>query len=228
MKLKFDRDTNGLEITITHNVNDENDHFIYQINIWKNGDLFLTLNYTRQPTRDTFSYDQIVQADEDDILKVTAYCNYGGDITTILDLAKGTEAETDSPELWPFHSLPMLLGFIMMLTGILIAKTMKKKDWWFKAHKTLNSIGSILAIIGLIMAIYMVTESGSGHFRVPHAILGGVTITLLILSPILGFALMKGTKKTEKLRPVHRWIGRIAITLMLIVVVMGYSLVGVL
>jgi cytochrome bd-type quinol oxidase subunit 1 len=228
MKLKYDHAANELEIIITHQVSNENDHYIFRIDIWKNGTLYLTLNYTRQPSKGTFSYNVKISADQDDVIKVTAYCNYNGDLTTTLDLAEGTESESDSPELWPFHSLPMLIGFILMVTGIGIAKTMKKKDWWVKAHKTLNAVGSILAIFGLIMAIYMVNEAGSAHFRVPHAVLGGVTISLLILSPILGFALMKGTEKTEKLRPVHRWAGRIAITLMLIVMITGYSLVGVL
>ena len=144
-----------------------------------------------------------------------------------INLKTGEAEEIEIPEIWPFHSLPMLLGFFLMLAGIIIAKTMKEKDWWFKAHKTLNTIGSILAIVGLVIAVYMVNEAGSGHFRVPHAILGGITISLLILTPILGFALMKGTESTEKLRPVHRWVGRIAIALMLIVMFTGYSLVGV-
>jgi hypothetical protein len=228
MILKYDPDTSELKITIIHNVNNENDHFIYQIKIWKNDELFHTINYTSQPSREKFTYQEIVPADEDDVLEVTAYCNYGGDITTTLELEKGTEAETESPEIWPLHSLPMLLGFFFMITGIIIAKTLKKKDWWFKAHKYLNSVGSLLAIIGLTIAIYMVSESGSGHFRVPHAILGGITIFLLVLSPILGFLLMKGTENTEKLRPLHRWVGRIAIALMLIVILTGYSMVGVL
>lgn len=228
MKLVYDKSTQELEITITHRVDDENVHYIYQINIWKNGDLFITLNYTNQPTKEKFSYEQTIPADEDDVLKVTAYCNFGGDITTILDLAKGTESETESEELWPFHSLPMLLGFLMMIVGISIAKVMKKKDWWFKAHRTLNLIGTVLAIIGLIMAIYMVTEAGGGHFSVPHAILGGITITLLILSPILGFSIMKAGASAAQIRTAHRWVGRIAISMMLIVMITGYSLVGIL
>jgi hypothetical protein len=230
LKLDYDHDTNALQVTITHLVEDPNVHYVYKIDILKNGAIVHTENYDSQPSNEKFVYLFVISADEDDTLKVTAYCNQGGELSGSLELAIETTSETDddSPELWPFHSLPMLIGFILMATGIGIAKVMKKKKWWLKAHKSLNSIGSLLAIIGLFIAIYMVSESGGAHFSVSHALLGGVTIALLILSPILGFVIMKGGKHVKIIRTTHRWLGRIAITLMLIAMIMGYSLVGVL
>lgn len=142
-----------------------------------------------------------------------------------IDLATG-EASEDIL-LWPIHAILMVLGFVFMVIGSIIALFMKKKRWWLKAHKGINILATIFAILGLIMAFYMVAEASGDHFRVPHAYVGLITIIFVIISPILGFKMLNPQSPSKKLRAVHRAIGRITIILMLVNILIGLSVAGI-
>ena len=144
-----------------------------------------------------------------------------------INLTTGEVKEDFIPVLWPYHGIFMILGFIFMLKAIIIARFLRKEKWWLKMHKTINSLASGFAILGLIMALYMVTEAETGHFRVPHAFLGIITIIFVIISPGLGFAQFKaGGKKGIKLA--HKAFGYITLMLMLIMIISGLIQSGVL
>jgi hypothetical protein len=144
-----------------------------------------------------------------------------------INLATGEAEEDDIPVLWPFHAILMVLGFIFMLKAIIIAHFLRKENWWLKAHKTINSLAVIFALLGLSMAVYMVTEAETGHFRVPHAFLGIVTIIFVIISPSLGFAQFKAGGK-KSIKTAHKIFGYLTLILMLIMIVSGLIQAGVL
>jgi cytochrome b561 len=144
-----------------------------------------------------------------------------------INIATGDSSEDEDILLWPVHATLMVLGFTLMLIGIIIAKALKKKSWWYKTHKGLNTIGALLAILGLIIGFYMVSEANSEHFSIPHHFLGVITILLLISNLSLGYGQAKAASSSQaKLRMVHRFIGRIVMILMVLNIVSGLSLVG--
>ncbi|GAB6277601.1 MAG: hypothetical protein SAMD01599839_21410 [Rectinema sp.] len=87
-----------------------------------------------------------------------------------------------------FHAVSMGVAFFAMMSAIVIARYFKTKKWWLKSHRTLNIIAVIFAIAGLVFALLMVSSTGGPHIRVPHAVLGIVTLILLIAMPGLGCA----------------------------------------
>ncbi|MBE0516756.1 MAG: hypothetical protein IBX41_05125 [Methanophagales archaeon] len=129
--------------------------------------------------------------------------------------------------LWLYHAVLMTLGFVSLVTGMLIARYLKRRRWWLKAHQMMGILGSILLISGLFMAIYMVSLSTGVHFRVPHAYLGAIVLVLVVINPILGYAQLKYPSKAAKIRSIHRWFGYLALVLILINIIAGLVLVGI-
>ncbi|UCE36149.1 MAG: hypothetical protein JSW00_11420 [Thermoplasmata archaeon] len=142
-----------------------------------------------------------------------------------VDIGTGEYEEIEIPAFWIFHATLMIVGFILMLLGIIIAKVFKKKKWWLKTHKILGVLGAIFSIAGLLMAFIMVSMGSGEHFHVPHAYLGILAMIFAILAPSLGFAQFKVKKNKSKIRFTHRWVGRIAIVLMLLNIISGLLLV---
>jgi hypothetical protein len=144
-----------------------------------------------------------------------------------LDIATGEYWEKKVSVWWPYHAVLMSLGLLLMATGVTIARFMKKKKWWLKAHRLLGSAGAASSVIGIIFAFYMVGSSGGIHFRVTHTFLGALTAIFIISMPILGVLLLKIKKKRNIIRNVHRWSGRITLVLMLFTIIGGLLLVGI-
>lgn len=142
-----------------------------------------------------------------------------------INFGDGTYSEFEIPSLWLFHASLMILGFILMLTGMIIARFYKDTPWWFKSHKRIAPMGVLLAIIGLILGIIMVSMSSGEHFTIPHHFVGLLAIVFAVITPSLGVAQFKIKKNKKKIRAAHRWSGRITITLMFINILFGISLV---
>jgi hypothetical protein len=142
-----------------------------------------------------------------------------------IDLATGKTGEGIIG--WPIHAIFMILGFCLMVIASIVSHYMKKHKWWLRAHKTMNIFASIFAVLGLLMAIYMVENAGGDHFGVPHAYIGIFTIIFVIIPLIIGFTMMRGGASARKLRILHRNIGRIAIILMVLNILIGLSLVDI-
>jgi hypothetical protein len=145
-----------------------------------------------------------------------------------LDIGTGEFEEIEIPEFWIIHAALMVIGFILMIVGITIAKVFKKKKWWLKTHKRLGILGAVFSVAGLVMAFIMVSLGSGVHFRVLHAFLGVLVIIFAILAPSLGLAQFKVKKNKAKIRFTHRWVGRIAAVLMLLNIIMGLILVEIL
>jgi hypothetical protein len=79
--LEYDFPNQTLNTTVTHVVADPNTHYISKAVINKNGAYLKTVNYTSQPTGDTFKYTHSVPAVDGDVLEVTVTCNNFGSLT---------------------------------------------------------------------------------------------------------------------------------------------------
>jgi len=144
-----------------------------------------------------------------------------------LDMATGEYSEIEIPSLWVFHATLMTIGFVLMLIGVGIAKTQKKKKWWLKTHKMIGVLAAIISVAGLFLGFIMVSLASGEHFRVPHAYIGVIAIVFVVLTVILGFAQFKVKKGKAKIRFTHRWFGRISLVLMVLNIIFGLSLAGV-
>jgi len=229
MKLAHDPNASTLIVTITHAVSDSNTHYVRMVTVNRNGVAVVTEEYTSQPTPDTFSYRYDVAAKEGDILEATAECNLGGSITVQLSVQGSEEPSTEegrSPGLWPLHAALMVTALVVSSIGT-YSIYMKGHSWWFKAHKALGTFGALLGAAGLATGVYMVSQAGRGHIRVPHAYLGLLTIVLVLVSPVLGMLFLRSKAAKPKIRRVHVWWGRGSIVLMLVTVLLGLYLVGV-
>ena len=119
------------------------------------------------------------------------------------------------------HAVLMSLGFLFMLTGMLIARYLKKKKIWLKIHKTFGITGALLGLGGFITAYYMIQNTSRIHFSVLHTYIGITGIVMFILTPILGQVFLKIKKHKKFLRAVHKLFGRIMFIIVFAAVIFG-------
>lgn len=225
--LDYDDETQTLEVTLVHNVSDPATHYVYKIEITKNGVVYATQEYENQPTDSMVTYTFSVPAVKGDVLAVTAECNLGGSVRGELTIDTGA-AEVDVPGLWPVHLGFMSVGFLFMVVAV--GNVLKKtpKTSWLTIHKVLGALGILFIVIGIITAVHMVSAAGGTHFRVPHAYLGVLTILSSVAAPVLGYVALKWKGHRPVVRKAHVWCSRIAIVLILATIVSGLWQAGVL
>ena len=95
--LEYDIDTTTLDVTITHVTLDPNSHYVYKVDVKINGELYLSEQYTSQPTTSTFKYSYTVTANAGDEISVTAFCSLFGSLTKTLTVPN--ENAPDAPEI---------------------------------------------------------------------------------------------------------------------------------
>jgi heme A synthase len=113
-----------------------------------------------------------------------------------------------------------------MLTGAIIARLMKKKTWWLKAHRSLGITGAIFLIVALFAIALQITLTEREHFRVVHSWIGFTAFIFVVLTPTLGILQLKIRSVTPRWRSLHRWSGRITLCLILINIILGLSMMG--
>lgn len=90
MELAYTPDNETLAVTITHATLDPDGHYIYKVEIERNGDGVLTEEYESQPAN-VFTYRYVVPAAGGDVLSVTAYCSLYGSMTRSLTVPGGED-----------------------------------------------------------------------------------------------------------------------------------------
>jgi putative copper export protein len=108
---------------------------------------------------------------------------------------------------------------------------LKKKKWWLKTHRRIGISGTVFGVVGIAVAVYMITQTTGIHLRVPHTWIGLVTFILMIIMPLLGYFMLKIRKnpyRAKRTRAVHRWIGRITLLFMAATIVLGLFQAGIL
>jgi hypothetical protein len=126
------------------------------------------------------------------------------------------------------HAGLMILALCIIVTGAIIARFMRKKTWWLKAHRSLAITGVTLFLIALSAIVLQITLTERAHFRVVHSWIGIVALGFVVLTPTLGILQFTLKNLAAKLRSRHRWSGRITICIMVINVILGLFLIGVL
>jgi hypothetical protein len=97
LQLDYDLANQTLAVTVTHNSLDPNSHYIYKIDIEKNGVLYLSEEYLDQPTANTFTYIYNVEAMVNDVLKVIAYCSLYGSMSASITVFDENAEDTLPP-----------------------------------------------------------------------------------------------------------------------------------
>jgi hypothetical protein len=124
------------------------------------------------------------------------------------------------------HALPLLVSFLLMSAGMLVARYGKKNRRWLAIHKPLGASGALLGIIGLGFGIRMVSMTTGLHFRVFHAFIGAAALVLAMAAPVLGQAMFKARSNKAGFRKAHRLVGRLAILLMGVTILSGLIQAG--
>jgi cellobiose-specific phosphotransferase system component IIC len=115
----------------------------------------------------------------------------------------------------PFYShvFFMTAGLLAITAGVGIARFLRQKRWWLKIHRPAGIIGAACLVAGLVSAVIMVSQSGDGQFKVPHAWLGLTTVLCAIAAPALGHLQFKIRSIMPQLRRWHRRIGYASLVL---------------
>ena len=126
------------------------------------------------------------------------------------------------------HGGFMMAGFSLMTGGVVIARFLRKKRFWLRAHKALGLSGALSISLGFLTALYMVSGFGGEHFAVPHADAGVVTVFLSVITPALGWLQFVFRSRAAVIRTWHRWSGVVALLLAFITILSGLVQAGVL
>lgn len=145
----------------------------------------------------------------------------------VMDIAAGTFAFNRKLFIL-IHAVLMSLAFLFILTGMLIARYLKKKKIWLKIHKTFGITGGLLGIAGFSTAYYMIANTSRIHFSVLHTFAGLTGIIMLILTPILGQTFLKIRKHKQFFRAVHKFFGRITLIIVFAAIIFGLFKAGIL
>ncbi|MEN6331070.1 MAG: hypothetical protein ABFD57_03670 [Smithella sp.] len=127
-----------------------------------------------------------------------------------------------------FHVGFMLTATVLLLGGITVARFLRRKRWWLKAHRRTALTGVATMTAGFVSAVMLVTLSGQPHFGPPHTWLGAVTLSGIVLTPTLGFSQFRFPAHVAAIRSAHRWSGRLTLIMALITILFGLILIGIL
>ena len=225
--LSFDRAAQQLSVTITHDSENTATHYIYKVEVKKNGAAHNTSMYTSQPDAHQFTYVYNVAAGDGDTLEATATCVLVGSLTTTLNVTTGKTATTGGSaySLWPYHATMMVTGVVLGALAV-SAVYMKKRPWWYKGHKALGALGAGLMTAGVLTAAYMIASAGGTQFRVPHAWLGLTILVLVLVSLSLAMVFVYSRTRKKAVRGPHLWLGRGITLLEAVEILLGLVLVG--
>ncbi len=125
------------------------------------------------------------------------------------------------------HAFLMGAGFLLLAAGVSVAKFQRRRRWWLKAHRIAGSMVTVCLAAGLTAAVVMISQSGGGHFRVPHAWLGITAILAGMTAPVIGVLQFRFRDKILLLRSWHRRTGYTALLLTLLTLLSGLAVAGV-
>lgn len=238
LKLVDDPGSNSILVTLTHRVNDPSSHYVHEIEFGKNGVIVDTLQYTGQPSIETFTVRYPLLLDAGDTVTVTARCNIGGSITRQHQVpgmnGPITPTSSNAPplsysSLLPIHAIMMTAAFFLFLVSALLPLAGSRIKGWYRIHTLASSAGGVLTILAMGIAYAMVSLSGGPNFRVPHAWLG--LLVLIVLLIVLGLAVIRRTVPVERktmVRSIHLWLGRLLVLLMAFNILAGLNMAGLL
>ena len=126
------------------------------------------------------------------------------------------------PSLLIAHMSFAVLSFgILLPVGAAVAllhsrEASLRKSNWFKIHWQLQTVGSLFALIMLVLGALFSESKGLGHVSTPHQALGITAVTMLFLQVINGFfrphfmISSEGFRDTTKIRGFWEYLHRLS------------------
>ena len=112
----------------------------------------------------------------------------------------------DIPRKHVAHGLLMVIAWgLLFPSGAFISlgwRARFAKGKWFALHRGVQSLGLLLTVIGLIVAVKMI--QGDDHFDDPHHIVGLILIILACLQPLNALVRGKPAAATDGVRTTQR------------------------
>lgn len=168
MSVSYDDETQEIEVLIAHSVSNKETHYISDVVISKNGEVYNSYNYTSQPTNSSFTYTYEITATAGDEIEVFTECNLGGTLTKQLTITSNGSSNSDDSfsiqdiTYYSILGIPFIvhLGIITLVVFIVTALLPLLKKWKIakvhvKWHIRLAIIAIILAIIHGILGFLM-------------------------------------------------------------------------
>ncbi|OPX79363.1 MAG: Eukaryotic cytochrome b561 [Methanosaeta sp. PtaB.Bin039] len=139
----------------------------------------------------------------------------------------GAGADLAGRPIWQYHASMMILAFLCLLSAAYLA-VFRPRRYWLRWHRMMGLSGAGLALLGAVVAGYMVSASSGKHMAYPHSWIGLLVAAMLVLTPSLGLAQFHFRHWASRIRPIHRWSGRLTIVLMALNMLAGLRLIGLL
>jgi hypothetical protein len=117
----------------------------------------------------------------------------------------------------------MVTASLGIITGISYAIFFRKKNSWFKIHKSFNLFSFVGMSAGVCMAAIYVSGSSGKHLNGIHQLAGLTTFTIVLVTLLLGFYQFKA-QNSLVLRTTHRWLGRLSLLSITVVLILGLIL----
>jgi len=127
MTITYDKGSQQLAVTITHQVDDTKTHYVRDVQVSVNGNVISNASYHDQPAKDTFTYTYTVPVKNGDEVKVTANCVLAGSTSRTYTLpAQAGTAPSPLPNPAPVPTAKAAAGFLPLAGAVLIILGMKK------------------------------------------------------------------------------------------------------
>lgn len=124
------------------------------------------------------------------------------------------------------HLSFMIGATLCLIIGVAMAMFWRSKNYWLKAHKTFNTAGFILLILGASMAVTSVVTGGGEHFAGPHQQIGLAALLFSCVTVFLGYySFYAGNKKA--VLAAHHWLGRLSLACVLYALALGLIMIGI-
>ena len=124
------------------------------------------------------------------------------------------------------HLSLMFAASLCLLAGVGLAMFGRKRKFWLKGHKKLNSAGCIFLAAGGVTAFANVILAGTDHLAGLHPRIGAIAVMLAFLTVFLGFYSLKAANKSVQ-RMAHRWSGRLSLFAILVTLALGLAMIGI-
>jgi hypothetical protein len=122
MTLSYDYDNQILTVTVFHSVADINTHYIEEISINKNGVFAMNRTYTSQASTSSMADTFNIDAEDDDILQVTAVCSISGQLTRQITVSSGGLQTQPPPAVPGFPLVAIAIGLLVAMGLALIRR----------------------------------------------------------------------------------------------------------
>lgn len=125
------------------------------------------------------------------------------------------------------HAFLMGMGFLLMAAGIVVAGFFRRRRWWLKFHRFVGISAGFCLTAGLAVAVVMVSQSGGGQFKIPHAWLGLLAVISGVITPVIGHLQFQIKMKIRQLHRWHRALGYGALLATCLSIISGLAVIGI-